>query len=158
MTGVSYMIPFVAAGGLLIALGFLFGGYEIVGPVRRHRRQQHASSTCPTPSALGLDHALFGSGFFAYIGALFFIIGKTAFTFFIPALAGYIAYAIADRPGIAPGFVMGGLAANLFGVPTSDGLACRPPASSARIIGGVLAGFDRPLDRRAGRCRPGPAA
>ena len=38
MTGVSYMIPFVAAGGLLIALSFLFGGYEIVGSVRRHRR------------------------------------------------------------------------------------------------------------------------
>ena len=141
MTGVSYMIPFVAAGGLLIALGFLFGGYEIVGAVRRDRRSTTRSSTCPTRQALGLDHALFDSGFFAYLGALFFIIGKTAFIFFVPALAGYIAYAIADRPGIAPGFVMGGLAANVFNVQTST--AGRPPgrpASSARIIGGVLAG------------------
>ena len=78
----------------------------------------------------------------AYLGALFFIIGKTAFALFLPALAGYIAYAIADRPGIAPGFVLGGLAANLFNVQTSDGVGrSRPPASSARIIGGVLAGI-----------------
>ena len=79
----------------------------------------------------------------AYIGAVFFIIGKTAFMFFIPALAGYIAYAIADRPGIAPGFVMGGLAANIFGV--TDGAATNPvslPATGflGAIIGGVLAG------------------
>jgi PTS system fructose-specific IIC component len=78
----------------------------------------------------------------AYIGAVFFIIGKTAFMFFIPALAGYIAYAIADRPGIAPGFVMGGLAANIFGV--TDG-ATSPTALPATgflgaILGGVLAG------------------
>ena len=96
-------------------------------------RSTTRSSTCPTSNALGLDHALFGSGLMAYIGAVFFIIGKTAFMFFIPALAGYIAYAIADRPGIAPGFVMGGLAANIFGV--TDGATrpsrCPRPASSA---------------------------
>ena len=61
----------------------------------------------PDPDALGLDHALFGSGFFAYLGAVFFALGATAFKFLVPALAGYIAYAIADRPGIAPGFVDG---------------------------------------------------
>ena len=134
MTGVSYMIPFVAAGGLLIALSFLLGGYEIVGPFERHRRQQLALRTCRTPMPLGLDHALFGSGFFAYIGAVFFVLGKTAFAFFIPALAGYIAYAIADRPGIAPGFVMGGLAADVmqFGTPQTGFLGA--------IVGGVLAG------------------
>ena len=50
MTGVSYMIPFVAAGGLLIALGFLFGGYEIGQQrVRRDRRRTTRCSTCPTP-------------------------------------------------------------------------------------------------------------
>ena len=78
----------------------------------------------------------------AYIGALFFIIGKTAFMFFIPALAGYIAYAIADRPGIAPGFVMGGLAANIFGVPTAADNPVSLPATGflGAIIGGVLAG------------------
>ena len=46
----------------------------------------------------------------AYLGALFFILGGAAFGFLVPALAGYIAYAIADRPGIAPGFVMGAVA------------------------------------------------
>ena len=103
MTGVSYMIPFVAAGGLLIALGFLLGGYEIVGPygdiavnnspLRPARPRTHSGSTTRCSA----------SGLMAYLGALFFIIGKTAFALFIPAFAGYIAYAIADRPGIAPG-------------------------------------------------------
>ena len=131
MTGVSYMIPFVAAGGLLIALEL---------PLRRLRDRRspygdiavnNTLFNLPDPGALGLEHALFDSGFFAYVGAIFFIIGKTAFALFIPALAGYIAYAIADRPGIAPGFVMGGLAANLFGVADPEGATSRSPASSA---------------------------
>ena len=100
MTGVSYMIPFVAAGGLLIALGFLLGGYEIAGPYG-DIAVNNTLFDLPDPDAFGLEHALFGSGLLAYVGALFFIIGKTAFMLFIPALAGYIAYAIADRPGIA---------------------------------------------------------
>jgi PTS system fructose-specific IIC component len=134
MTGVSYMIPFVAAGGLLIALSFLLGGYEIVGPFG----DILATNTIfdlPDPDALGLDHALFGSGLMAYLGAVLFVLGKTAFAFFIPALAGYIAYAIADRPGIAPGFVMGGLAADVgqFGTPQTGFLGA--------IVGGVLAGL-----------------
>ena len=90
-------------------------------------RSTTRSSTCPTPRRWTCPHALFHSGFFAYLGALFFIIGKTAFIFFVPALAGYIAYAIADRPGIAPGFVMGGLAINVFGV--TDGAATTRSAS-----------------------------
>ena len=77
----------------------------------------------------------------AYLGALFFIIGKTAFALFLPALAGYIAYAIADRPGIAPGFVLGGLAANLFNVQTSDGVAYPATGFIGAMIGGVLAGM-----------------
>ena len=140
MTGVSYMIPFVAAGGLLIALSFLLGGYEIVGPYG-DIAVNNTLFDPPNPQALGLDHALFGSGFLAYIGAIFFIIGKTAFMFFIPALAGYIAYAIADRPGIAPGFVMGGLAANIFGVADPKGVALPATGFLGAIIGGVLAGL-----------------
>jgi fructose PTS system EIIBC or EIIC component len=142
MTGVSYMIPFVAAGGLLIALSFLLGGYEIVGPYG-DIAVGNTLFDPPDPEALGLEHALFGSGVLAYIGALFFIIGKTAFLFFVPALAGYIAYAIADRPGIAPGFVMGGLAINVFAVKSS----AETPVEMAQtgflgaIVGGVLAGL-----------------
>ncbi len=139
MTGVSYMIPFVAAGGLLIALGFLLGGYEIVGPYG-DIAVNNTVFDLPDVQALGLDHALFGSGLMAYFGALFFIIGKTAFALFIPAFAGYIAYAIADRPGIAPGFVMGGLAANLFGVGSADGVALPATGFLGAIAGGVLAG------------------
>lgn len=127
MTGVSYMIPFVAAGGLLIALGFLFGGYEIVdhGAVAT----ENSLFDLPDLDALGLDHALLDSSLLAYFGALFFVLGGTAFGFLVPALAGYIAFAIADRPGIAPGFVMGALAGTL-GTGFLGG-----------IIGGVLAGL-----------------
>lgn len=133
MTGVSYMIPFVAAGGLLIALGFLLGGYEIAGPAGDIAKG-NSLFDLPSPEALGLDHALFGSGFFAYCGSLLFVLGVTAFKFLVPALAGYIAYAIADRPGIAPGFVMGALAADVpaWGIPQSGFLG--------GIVGGVLAG------------------
>jgi fructose PTS system EIIBC or EIIC component len=142
MTGVSYMIPFVAAGGLLIALGFLLGGYEIVGPYG-DIAVNHTIFDLPDPDEYGLEHALFGSGLMAYLGALFFIIGKTAFMLFIPAFAGYIAYAIADRPGIAPGFVMGGLAANLFNVQSSAENPVALPATGflGAIAGGVLAGL-----------------
>jgi PTS system fructose-specific IIC component len=89
-----------------------------------------------------LPHALFHSGFFAYLGALFFIFGKTAFMFFVPALAGYIAYAIADRPGIAPGFIAGGLATNIFAVNDGAATPTSLPATGflGAIIGGVLAG------------------
>ncbi|HYJ27046.1 MAG TPA: fructose-specific PTS transporter subunit EIIC [Nocardioides sp.] len=140
MTGVSYMIPFVAAGGLLIALSFLLGGYEIVGPYG-DIAVNYGLFNLPDPEALGLEHALFDSGLMAYLGALFFIIGKTAFALFLPALAGYIAYAIADRPGIAPGFVLGGLAANLFNVQTSDGVAYPATGFIGAMIGGALAGI-----------------
>ena len=128
MTGVSYMIPFVAAGGLLIALGFLFGGYEIVEP-SGEIATDNTLFNLPDPSALGLTTRCFGSAFFAYIGALLFVLGGAAFGFLVPALAGYIAYAIADRPGIAPGFVMGAIAGTL-GTGFIGG-----------IIGGVLAGL-----------------
>ena len=60
MTGVSYMIPFVAAGGLLIALSFLLGGYEIVGP-GNDIATGNSLFNLPDVDKLGLDHALFGS-------------------------------------------------------------------------------------------------
>jgi fructose PTS system EIIBC or EIIC component len=128
MTGVSYMIPFVAAGGLLIALGFLFGGYEIVNDGRTIA-VDNTFFNLPDVNELGLEHALGGSAFFAYLGALLFTLGAAAFGFLVPALAGYIAYAIADRPGIAPGFVMGAIAGTL-----NSGFL-------GGIVGGVLAGI-----------------
>lgn len=128
MTGVSYMIPFVAAGGLLIALGFLFGGYEIVNDGQTIA-VDNTFFNLPDVEELGLDHALGGSAFFAYIGALLFTLGAAAFGFLVPALAGYIAYAIADRPGIAPGFVMGAIAGTI-----NSGFL-------GGIVGGVLAGI-----------------
>ncbi|MEU9335076.1 fructose-specific PTS transporter subunit EIIC [Streptomyces sp. NPDC048290] len=89
MSGVSYMVPFVAAGGLLIALGFAIGGYEIN----------------QAPSVM--DH--FGWTQADSWGALFFQIGGVAFNFLVPVLAGYIAYGMADRPGLVPGFVGGAI-------------------------------------------------
>lgn len=139
MTGVSYMIPFVAAGGLLIALSFLLGGYDITN-VYGAVMVDNTLTNLPDAQGLGLEHALFDSGLAVYLGALFFVIGKTAFMLFIPALAGYIAYAIADRPGIAPGFIMGALAANLFGVVNADGVAAPATGFLGAIAGGVLAG------------------
>jgi PTS system fructose-specific IIC component len=116
LTGVSYMIPFVAGGGLLIALGFLFGGFKITD----------------VAGDIVLQNTLWNlpdGGLAAYVGAVFFIIGSTSMSFLVPALAGYIAYAIADRPGIAPGFVAGAVA-----VLMSAGFL-------GGLVGGVLAGL-----------------
>ena len=134
MTGVSYMIPFVAAGGLLIALGFLFGGYDITNGLGTIGGK-NALWNLPDLDELGITKTPFDSPFMAYLGAVFFTLGKAAFALFIPAMAGYIAYAIADRPGIAPGFVMGALVTDIngFGLPQSGFLGA--------ILGGVLAGI-----------------
>lgn len=116
LTGVSYMIPFVAAGGLLIALGFLVGGYEIAD----------------NASSIVLDNSLTSlppGGLATYLGAVLYQLGSLAFGFLVPALAGYIAFAIADRPGLAPGFTAGAVA--LFvGAGFLGGL-----------VGGLIAGF-----------------
>ncbi|QYJ05651.1 fructose-specific PTS transporter subunit EIIC [Nocardioides panacisoli] len=128
MTGVSYMIPFVAAGGLLIALGFLLGGYEITGPAD-DIVANNTLFNLPDLQESGLEHALLDSALLAYLGALLFKLGALAFGFLVPALAGYIAYAIADRPGIAPGFVMGAVAGAI-----NTGFL-------GGIVGGVLAGL-----------------
>ncbi len=123
LTGVSYMIPFVAGGGLLIALGFLMGGYLIT---------QFADAIVVDNSIFNLpteypENAWGPLG--AYLGAVLFKIGALSLGFLVPALAGYIAYAIADRPGIAPGFVAGAVA-GFMGAGFLGG-----------IVGGLLAGY-----------------
>jgi PTS system fructose-specific IIC component len=128
MTGVSYMIPFVAAGGLLIALSFLIGGYDITGPATEIVTN-YSIFRLPDVEQLELTRVPFDSGLFAYLGAVLFTLGAAAFGFLVPALAGYIAFAIADRPGIAPGFVMGAVAGTL-----QSGFL-------GGIVGGVLAGL-----------------
>ena len=124
LTGVSYMIPFVAAGGLLIALGFLFGGYEIAN--------KPDGGTQSFANMYALENSLWNlppGGFSQYLGAVLFSLGGLAFSFLVPALAGYIAFAIADRPGIAPGFTAGAVAV-FVGAGFIGG-----------IVGGLIAGF-----------------
>lgn len=118
MTGVSYMIPFVAAGGLLIALGFLFGGYDIaLAPKDCAALTWADPATCQSASSMASlvlstnSLTSMPAGFALYLGAMLFTIGAAAFGFLIPALSGYIAYALAGRPGIAPGFVGGAISA-----------------------------------------------
>ncbi|SNR36821.1 PTS fructose transporter subunit IIABC [Blastococcus mobilis] len=133
LTGVSYMIPFVAAGGLLIALGFLFGGYQIVNDNPDVEGQSYAlswvlnNSFLDLPSAPGVEGL--NDGFLGYLGAVCTVLGQAAFSFLVPALAGYIAFAIADRPGIVPGFVVGAVSVTV-GAGFIGGL-----------VGGIIAGF-----------------
>jgi PTS system fructose-specific IIC component len=133
LTGVSYMIPFVAAGGLLIALGFLFGGYQIVNPDPTADGLSFAqnwvlnNTLFNLPSVSGVDHL--NDGLLGYLGAVCTVLGQAAFGFLVPALAGYIAYAIADRPGIVPGFVVGAVSVTV-GAGFLGGL-----------VGGIIAGF-----------------
>ncbi|MYQ40821.1 PTS system, fructose-specific IIC component [Streptomyces sp. LamerLS-316] len=105
MSGVSYMVPFVAAGGLLIALSFAIGGYEIAS----------AKSVA--------DHFVWGEA--ASWAALLNQIGTAAFGFLVPVLAGYIAYGMADRPALVPGFVGGAIALTI----------------DAGFLGGLVAGL-----------------
>ncbi len=91
LTGVSYMLPMVVAGGLIIAISFIFGLNPVDGSFAAALKQ----------------------------------IGVAAFTLMVPMLAGYIAYSIADRPGLTPGLIGGLLAAQL----------------QAGFLGGLVAGF-----------------
>ncbi|WP_311211634.1 MULTISPECIES: fructose-specific PTS transporter subunit EIIC [unclassified Arthrobacter] len=116
LTGVSYMIPFVAGGGLLIALGFLLGGYDITEVADKVVLENNFGN-------------LPEGGLSIYLGAVLFKIGNLSMSFLVPALAGYIAYAIADRPGIAPGFVAGAVASFM------------DAGFLGGIIGGLLAGY-----------------
>ena len=111
MTGVSYMVPFVAAGGLLLALGFLFGGADMANG------WQAISTEYSLTNLPGHDVEVDGatmtferSGMLLYIGAVLFATGQAAMGFIVSVLSGYISYALAGRPGIAPGFAGGAIA------------------------------------------------
>lgn len=127
MTGVSYMIPFVAAGGILIALAFLLAKAATGGET--HMAWDTTLMKVPTDGSLNLMEL----GNWAF---LVMFIGKALFALFVPVLAAYIAYAIADRPGLAPGFVAGALASGLDGNPLGTGTGFL-----GAILGGLLAGF-----------------
>ncbi len=112
MEGVSHMLPFVIGGGILIAIAFLLDDYSI-------------------------DPSNFGSN--TPVAAWFKSIGGTAFNFMLPILAGFIARGIADRPGLAVGFVGGALAASgaTFASP-GGGI---PSAFLGALVAGFAAGF-----------------
>ena len=114
MTGVSYMVPFVAAGGLLLALGFLFGGYDMANGWQAISTE-YSLGNLPGHDVMvdGAQMAFEQSGFRLYIGAVLFAIGQAAMGFIVAALSGYIAFALAGRPGIAPGFAGGAIAVTL---------------------------------------------
>ncbi|WP_309266394.1 fructose-specific PTS transporter subunit EIIC [Aeromonas salmonicida] len=109
MNGVSHMIPFVVTGGLLIALALAIGGD-------------------PTPSGMQIPE---GSMWNQILN-----VGVAAFTLMIPILAGYIAYAIGDRPALAPGFIGGWIANNgsFYGADAGTGFI-------GAIIAGLLVGY-----------------
>lgn len=101
MSGVSYMIPFVAAGGIIVALGFMLEAITVpnLGEV--------------DPAAILKDASLWNLGdtpLSLYIGAALHTIGGYGLGLMVPALAAYIAYGLAQRPGIAPGFIAGSVA------------------------------------------------
>lgn len=115
MNGVSNMLPFVIGGGILIALAFLFD------------MPYTDASNYSSFGGNSLMAKIFNSG-----------IGGIAFGFMLPVLAGFIAQSIADRPGLAPGFVGGGLAA--AGTSFSS-LAGNADAISGGFLGALFAGF-----------------
>ncbi|WP_145000962.1 PTS fructose transporter subunit IIABC [Kocuria rhizophila] len=117
MTGVSYMIPFVAAGGLLMAIAFM-----IADPVAVAQQAEDILGTATLGNLGDVSLSM-------YLGAVLFTIGNLSMSLLVPALAGYIAYGLADRPGIAPGFTAG-LVANFMGAGFIGG-----------IVGGLLAGL-----------------
>ncbi|WP_019637166.1 fructose-specific PTS transporter subunit EIIC [Paenibacillus fonticola] len=105
MSGVSYMVPFIVVGGLLIAIALSIGGV-------------------PTPGGLQIPEGSFWKTIES--------VGAASFTFMVPILAGFIAFSIADRPGLAPGIIGGFIAANgsFYG-----------SEAGAGFIGGIIAGF-----------------
>lgn len=105
MNGVSFMVPFIVVGGLLIAIALTLGGEK-------------------TPGGLVIPEGSFWKTIEQ--------IGGASFTFMVPILAGYIAYSIADKPGLVPGMIGGYIAAtgNFYG-----------SESGAGFLGGIIAGF-----------------
>lgn len=124
MTGVSYMVPFVAAGGLLLALGFLLAGYD-VGSDDGWKAIVLGNSLTNLPANEvvfdGTTYNFDRSGLLLYLGAVCFATGQMSMGFIVAALSGYIAYALAGRPGIVPGFV-GGAVSVLVGAGFIGGL------------------------------------
>ena len=120
MTGISYMIPFVAAGGILVALGFVFEAITVpnLGDVNTKAILDSA-----TLFNLGNVH------WTLYLGAVLQTIGGFGLSLMVPALAAYIAYGLAQRPGIAPGFIVGSVA-----LAVNAGFL-------GGIVGGILAGL-----------------
>ncbi|MFM6974409.1 MAG: PTS fructose transporter subunit IIC [Agromyces sp.] len=97
MTGVSYMIPIVAAGGIFLAIGFALGGFDLGG--WDWSWQAYLGGGADLTSQMGWAR-------------LFASLGKFGLTFAVPVLSMFIAYAIADRPGLVPGFLAGFIAIN----------------------------------------------
>jgi PTS system fructose-specific IIC component len=120
MTGVSYMIPFVAAGGILIAIGFMLSNVAIGqnGPIEIVK--YNVTSADQYNIAQNFSPISMTSW-----AALAFVMGGAAFGFLVPILSGFIAYAIADRPGLVPGIVGGSVAATM----------------GAGYLGGLATGF-----------------
>lgn len=112
MSGVTHMLPFVVGGGILIAIAFLLDNYEI------------------NPSGFGSNTPL---------AAFFKTIGDSAFGFMLTILAGYIAASIADRPGLAAGFVGGAIA--ISGVSIQSIQDPTVTVVSSGFLGALLAGF-----------------
>lgn len=113
LTGVSYMIPFVVSGGLIIAVAFAVRGIYAYD------------------AALGMNGEAITPNFWTQLWANIFSLGAGSggFALMVPILAGYIAYSIADRPGLAPGMI-GGMVAGAIGSGFLGG-----------IIGGLIAGY-----------------
>lgn len=122
MSGVSQMLPFVIGGGIIIALAFLIDG------------------------ALGVPQDSLGSlGSYNLLAAMFMKIGGAAFGFMLPLLAGYIAYSIAEKPGLVAGFVAGAIAKDGLAIGKIEfGAAAEgavPAAVSSGFLGALVGGF-----------------
>ena len=122
MTGVSYMIPFVAAGGIIMALGFMLEA--VTTPNLGDLNEAARKSILETSSLFNLN----GTHWTLYLGVVLHTIGGFGIELMVPALAAYIAYGLAQRPGIAPGFIAGTVA-----VTVKAGFL-------GGIVGGILAG------------------
>ncbi len=111
MTGVSYMVPFVAAAGLLMALGFLLGGFQ-VNSVAAHVAQDFALWNLPSGHGFEVDgtmHSVDRTGLLLYLGSILFATGNFGMGVIVPILSAFIAFGLAGRPGIAPGFIGGAI-------------------------------------------------
>ena len=119
MTGVSYMIPFVAAGGIIMALGFILEA--VTTPNLGDLNEAARKSILENSSLFNLN----GTHWTLYLGVVLHTIGSYGTDLVVPALAAYIAYGLAQRPGIAPGFIAGTVAFKM----------------QAGFLGGIVAGI-----------------